>query len=204
VSEPPVIRVFRCRPLRGAFDEILRGVMLPELARLPGVTALYAGRQGPDDIGTRVVVSVWTSRAAMEATMGLDVEQSHFHPEYLPETEDRAVEVLPVELALSFDDADGPAGTAILRFAGGRVHAGQMAAYVESVREGTEADVAAGTGPTALFVARQSEDAFLTLSVWRSWSDIQVATGADLTRPVSTRRAEGLVEFEANHYESII
>jgi hypothetical protein len=201
VSEPPVIRVFRCRPLRGAFDEILRGVMLPELARLPGVTAVYAGRQGPDDIGTRVVVSVWSDRTAMEAAMGLDVEESHFHPEFLPETVDRVVEVLPVALALRFDEA---AGSAILRFARGRVQAGQVTAYVDSVHQGTEADVAAGTGPTALYVARQADDGFLTLSVWRNWSDIQAATGADLTRPISTRGADGLIEFAANHYESIL
>lgn len=204
MSETPVIRVFRCRPLRGAFDEILREVMLPELARLPGVGAVYAGRQGPDDLGTRVVVSIWTDRATMEAAMGLDVEHSRFHPEFLPETEDRVVEVLPVELALSFDDAHEPAGTAILRFAAGRVRAGQMAAYVDSVRQGTEADVAAGTGPTGLYVGRQGEEAFLTLSIWRSWSDIQLATGANLSRPVSTQRADGLIEFAANHYKSIL
>jgi hypothetical protein len=176
--------------------------MLPELARLPGVMAVYAGRQGPDDIGTRVVVSIWRDRATMEAAMGLDVEESRFHPEFLPETEDRSVDVLPVELALRFEQPDEPE-PAILRFAGGRVQAGQMAAYVDSVRLGTEADVAAGTGPRALYVGRQAEDAFLTLSIWRSWSDIQLATGADLTRPVSTRRSDGLIEFAANHYESI-
>jgi hypothetical protein len=114
------------------------------------------------------------------------------------------VEVLPVELALSFGDTVEPAGTAILRFAAGRVQAGQMAAYVDSVRQGTEADVAAGTGPTALYVGRQAADAFLTLSIWQSWSDIQLATGADLSRPVSTRGADGLVTFEAEHYESIL
>jgi len=195
-----VIRVFRCRPLRGAFDEILRGVMLPDLIRRSGVTAVYAGRQGPDEIGTRVVVSLWSGRAAMATTMGLDVEESRFHPEYLPETTDRIVEVMPLELALTFD---APPGAGVLRFARGRVRAGEMAAYLDGVRLGTAGDVAAGTGPTALYVGRLAEDEFLTLSLWRSWADIQAATGADLDRPVSTQRADGLLEFEATHYESI-
>ncbi len=200
VSEPPVIRVFRCRPVRGAFDEILRQVMLPDLARRPGVSAVYAGRQGPDETGTRVVVSVWASLALMEAAMGPDVEASRFHPEYLPETVDRALEVVPVELALLFREAAGPS---ILRFARGRVQPGGLAAYVDDVRRGTQSDVAAGIGPGALYLGRLAGDAFLTLSIWRAWAEIEAATGADLDRPIATQRSDALIEFEASHYESI-
>lgn len=201
MSDQPVIRVFRCRPLRLAFDEILRGVMLPELARRPGVTAVYAGRQGPDEIGTRVVVSIWRSRAEMTADMGADIEESSFHPEYLPETEGRVVEVMPLELALLFSDTTS---AAILQFAQGRVREGGMEAYLDEVREGTRRDVAAGTGPAALYVGRPKDDTFMTLSIWRAWAEIEAATGADLHRPISTQRADGLVDFEASHYSRIL
>ena len=41
----------------------------------------------------------------------------------------------------------------------------------------------------------------MTLSVWSSWSALEVATGGDVGRPIATRHEERLLAWEAAHYE---
>jgi hypothetical protein len=56
------------------------------------------------------VVSLWSGRAALDTAMGPDLEESRFHPEYLPETADRIVEVMTLELALTVNATPGVGG----------------------------------------------------------------------------------------------
>ena len=65
----PVLRLFSCRPRRAAFDRILRDVLIPDLRALGDVTDVFAGRQGPDDLGERLVASVWSSTPEMTAAL---------------------------------------------------------------------------------------------------------------------------------------
>ncbi len=58
-----------------------------------------------------------------------------------------------------------------------------------------------GHGPLALYLALEEPDRFVTLSVWSSWSALEVATGGDVGRPVATRHEERLLAWEAAHYE---
>ena len=41
----------------------------------------------------------------------------------------------------------------------------------------------------------------MTLSVWSSWSALEIATGGDVNRPIATRHAERIHVWEAVHYE---
>lgn len=94
---------------------------------------VHVGRTGPDEFGERLIASVWASRIAMIKSMGEDVEASRFHPEYLPETTDRWLDVRPLEIAVRFA-ANDEAG--IMRLARGTVRHGELSAYVEEVRLG--------------------------------------------------------------------
>ncbi|HEY7937914.1 MAG TPA: hypothetical protein VID26_12400 [Candidatus Limnocylindrales bacterium] len=199
-DDTQILRIFRCRPLRGAFDEILREVLVPQLRLRPGISAVYVGRQGPDDVGSRLIASLWTSRAAMIEAMGTDIEASKFVPEHLAETVDHELDVLPLSIALRFATTDTPR---ILRLAEGKIAAGQLSEYVRETREGADRDASTRHGPLALYLSEQLPSGFVTLSAWRSWSDIEAATGADVRRPVTTQRADRLTAFHATHYEAI-
>src|SRR3954468_9432705 len=72
-SHPPVdavLRLFRFRSAAPGFDAKIRDVLTPDVARLPGNLAAYAGRIGPDDDGMRTIATVWTSREAMIESVG--------------------------------------------------------------------------------------------------------------------------------------
>jgi heme-degrading monooxygenase HmoA len=198
--DQPVLRLFRCRPLRTAFDGILREEMIPELRCRPGVIDVQVGRKGPDELGERLVSSVWESREAMVASMGDGLESPHFHPEYLAETTDRSLESLPVATVLRFGGDQEPG---IVRLARGEVRPGELPAYVEEARAGALGDIAGGAGPIALYLAIEGPDRFVTLSIWDSWSSIETATGADVRRPIATQRSERLVAFDVTHYEAV-
>ena len=75
MSEHHVVRLFRFRPVRSGFDAILRDVLVPGLFAFDDIDDVYVGRQGPDELGERVVVSVWTSRSSMVEAVG-----DHFDP----------------------------------------------------------------------------------------------------------------------------
>jgi len=200
MSERPVMRLFRFRPVRPSFDRVLREVILPDLRALPGVRDVHSGRSGPDDLGDRLVASIWETRAAMLDALGPELVTSSFHPELLDDTTDHALEVLPLEVAMTFPDAREPA---VLRLAQGCALPGQLDAYVDAVRAGTRGDRTRGAGPIALYLGVEPPDGFRTLSVWSDWSDIEQATGANVRRPIDTQHADRLASFEAAHYEVV-
>src|SRR4051812_2920764 len=45
----PVLRLFRFRSAMPGFDATIRDVLIPDVVRIPGNLAAYAGRIGPDD-----------------------------------------------------------------------------------------------------------------------------------------------------------
>jgi hypothetical protein len=201
VAEPPVLRLFSFRPVHSAFDAVLRDVMVPDLRLFPELLDLHLGRRGPDELGPRLIASVWSSRDSMITAVGRDFDPPVFHPEYLDETADRVLEVLPLPLSLRFERSAPPR---IMRALRGSIRPGERPAYVEEARMGTLADVQAGRGPLALHLGTgPGDDDFVTVSVWESWSDIEAATGGDIARPIATRHPERIVDWDASHYEII-
>jgi hypothetical protein len=201
VAEPPVLRVFSFRPVHSAFDAVLRDVMVPDLRRFPELLELHLGRRGPDELGPRLVASIWSSRGAMAAAVGEGFDPPTFHPEYLDETADRVLEIMPLAVSFRFERPD-PAR--IMRATRGRIRPGERAAYVEEARLGTLADAESGRGPVALHLGTgPGDDDFLTVSVWERWSDIEAATGGDIERPIATRHPERIVDWDATHFEII-
>ncbi len=200
MGEASVIRLFTFRTVRPAFDQILRDVIVPDLCVRAGIVDCYSARQGPDEIGPRIVASVWRSRSEMVAALGEELGAGAFHPEYLDETTDRVLEVVPLEIAERFGTGD-PAR--ILRILRGAVAPGEMAAYIDDVRTGVHIDVGSSDGPVALYLASNEGDSFITVSAWRKWADIELATGGDVRRPRTTRRPERLVDWDVGHFEIV-
>lgn len=196
---PPVIRLFRCRPLRGAFDRILRDVLAPAIEARPGALAVFVGRQGPDELGERLIASIWTSAELMAESMGTDADDALIHPEFLPDTTDRRLAVLPVSLQIHSAQAE----PTLIRLARGSVRAGRLAQYGEQVRIGVEADIKAGHGPISLYFATMPGAGFSTLSLWRSWDDVAVSTGAGMEAPIATRYTDDLTGFAAEFFEVV-
>jgi len=194
----PVIRLFTFRPVRPAFDEILRRELIPELRSQPGILECYSGRQGPDELGPRIVATIWRDHAAMVAAVGETL--GVFRPDRLAETTDRVLEVMPLRICETFADGE----PRILRVLRGRVRPGEMDQYEQDVRHGMALDIASATGPAALYLAQDAPDGFLTLSVWHDWRDIERATGGDVHQPRATRRPERLIDFEVDHYEMVV
>ncbi|CAN5847354.1 hypothetical protein BH23CHL8_BH23CHL8_28440 [soil metagenome] len=193
-----VVRAFSCRPLRPAFDIALRDVLLPDLCDCAGVLDACVGRKGPDELGGRLVVSLWVSLEAMHRSMGGDIETSRFHPELLEETTERRLEVLPVILLLG-EETTTPVG--VLRVARGTLHDMSVEDYADQVRAGVEDDRAHGHGPRWLVLARGAERGFVTISRWPDWSSIALATGASIHDPTRTKRLTEIRVFKADHYE---
>ncbi|HEX7473623.1 MAG TPA: hypothetical protein VF323_11115 [Candidatus Limnocylindrales bacterium] len=195
-----VVRLVRCRPIRGEFDSVLRDRILPDLQRLAGVIDVHAGRHGPDATGERLVASIWESDAAMVESLGTDLESSGFHPEHLADTTDRALEVHPLAIAVRSERREPER---VMRLVKGRVRAGELDAYVDDARSGTLQDAATREGPLALYLAPLPPDGFLTLSVWAEWASIEASTGAGTQRPDATRHEERLLDVEVAHYEVV-
>lgn len=197
-EEIGVLRLFRFRPVRIAFDSILRLEMVPDLLSRDGVRDVYVGRQGPDELGTRVVASVWASRDTMSRTVGETLDAPVFYSEYLKETAERELTWMPLVFGFRFERPEPPG---ILRLVDGTVPSGELDGYVEEARDGTLADAADGRGPLALYLARRGNDAFTTLSVWPDWATLEAATGGSIQRPIATRHAERLTSWSASHFE---
>ncbi len=202
MKEGSVLRLFTFRAIRPAFDEILRHQLVPDLTRQVGVIDCYSGRQGPAEIGPRIVASVWASEEQMIRAMGHELGQGPFHPEWLEETTDHVLEVLPIRVATGAQGSDREAPM-ILRVLRGTVVPGGLGQYVTDVQAGVEADAAAGVGPVALYLAVTGPDAFITLSAWRTWNDVEQATGGDVRRPRATRHPEHLVVWDVTHFEIV-
>ena len=199
MANPPVIRLFRFRPVRPAFDQIMRGVLIPDLEAQPGLLDVLVARRGPDELGDRIIASVWSSREQMAEVLGeLFEPTSRFDPELLGETTDRSLEVVPIEFGVRRPDR--PVST-ILRVSHGRVRLGRRPDYIAAAREGTESDIAAGRGPAVLYLSTAGDDRFVTISAWPSWTEVAEATGGDVAQPIATRHPELILDFEAVHFE---
>ena len=198
------LRLFTFRPARAGFDALLRDTLLPDLLAFPALEDLHVGRQGPDDLGPRLVASVWSSRDAMTGAVGEDFDPPTFHPEYMSETTDHGLQILELIAALRFRRR---------RCASRRRHhpggartstAGCARALSRHRPGGTCDDVRAGHGPAALYLASPpDDDCFVTLSVWGSWAALEQATGGDARHPIATRHMEQMVEWQVEHYEAV-
>jgi hypothetical protein len=196
----PVLRLFRFRPLEPAFDAVLRDTMLPDLAQRPGIRAIHLGRQGPGEDGERLVATVWESHAAMATTVGETFERPVFHPEYMDATGEKRLTIVPLAFVV---EPRTPARGHVLRLVVGRTRSDAIDTYVREARSGTEADVAAGRGPSALYLGRTGDDEFVTLSAWDEWSTLAAATGGSVLSPAATRHDELLLEWTVTHYEAV-
>ena len=199
-AQRPVLRIFRCRPLKLGFDRTLRDVLVPDLLAHEAVADVIVGRRGPDEIGERIVASVWESEQAMVDAMGPEIEASAFHPEYLAETRDRTLEVVPLAVHLRWPDHDRRRRSSGCR-TGGWSQAGSNA-YVEAAHNGAEGDHER-LGSAAFYLGTAGPVDFVTLSVWPSWTEIAAATGADIHRPIATRHGDLIETFRAEHFEAV-
>lgn len=150
LSEAAVVRLFHFQPVRSAFDTVLRDVLLPDLRAMPGATRAWAGRQGPSEVGTRLIVSVWTSWTAMRAALGDDAEDARSHPAQLEAITDRRLEVHPL---VWMGSAEAPLTTGILRVTRGTLSSGDVATYEELLLHDVAAWRKEGKGPRAVILA---------------------------------------------------
>jgi hypothetical protein len=199
-TEPSVLSLFQFRPVRIAFDLLLRETIVPGLLALPGLSDLYVGRQGPGELGPRLVATVWDSRDSMATAVGESFEHPTFMTQYVGETEDRAPDSLPLAFGYRFVRPEQPG---LLRVVQGEVYLGGLERYIDLARAGTLADAESGRGPLALYLAPRSPNGFVTLSTWSDWATLQEATGGDIDRPIATRHARMLSAWQADHYEAI-
>ena len=192
-----VVRVFSFRTVRAGFDSVLRDELMPEMRTMPGLVEVFFGRQGPDDVGPRITVSIWSSREEMVA--GVSDRLGVFHPEYLAATSDHVLEMFEQRIG---DRVDGPTPT-ILRIFRGVVQPNELDAYVDDVRDGVELDRRNGVGPIALYLGATDGNAIVTASAWREWDDIARSTGGDVREPNKTRHPERLDSWSIEHYEIV-
>jgi hypothetical protein len=195
VAGVPVLRLgsFTAAGSTRLLDVRLRDSIAPAVAAQPGLTGLYLARRSAEE-AQRAIVSVWASDAEMAAGVaasGLDELEAEVGA---------VVEILPLAVVVVDDQA---ADATVLRVFRGTVRDGALDEYVELARAGTLADMSAGTGPQALYLAAQSAEGFVTVSAWPDWDRIMTATGGKLDRPIATRHTEQLVRAQVAHYEVI-
>jgi hypothetical protein len=173
-------------------DQFVRQTLLPELVGRPGLRHAYVGRAGGDP-GRRVVLSVWAGHDRGD----LGEQQPWETGAVIGEAR---VELYPASVALNFATPDG---AQIMRVFRGQSKEGRSAEYLDAVRDGTLADVAAGRGPVALFLGMIDDHRFVTASIWPDWERIQAATGGNIRQPIATRHRDLLIEGDAEHYEIV-
>lgn len=197
VAAAPVMRLTWFRADGAAFDERVRAEVVPGFRRSRGLCRLYLGRQGPEEDGRRVLVTLWASMRALMAARG----SSGHGRQALPELVQARRETIPLSL-LVFGVPDQSSG-GILRIARGQLREGQRDSYLAQVRDGLREDRARGHGPGWLALGFLGADRFLTLSGWRDWASIEGATGATIEAPIRTKRSDALRSFEAEHLELV-
>lgn len=197
---PSVLRLVRFDAAGAGFDAALRDALSPELDVVPGLRAAIGGRMGPGQEGARLVATVWSSEAAVQAAVDARSAIVLLDPGILPGTPGGPPEVLPV--ALEVEPEDG-ARIVIIRVVRGVTRSGELAAYLDDARAGVLNDRSTGGGPLALYLAIDPPDRFLTLSLWGSWSHVEAATGADHEHVERTRHQERLATWTAEHYEVV-
>lgn len=198
LASSSVLRIVQFCPRRVEVDDAMRRQLGPALRAEAGLTDVIAGRHGPDELGLRIVVSVWTGVANDEMPDHLalgDVAALLDVTDVRPECLDVRVEFR--------DPRDHTAR--LLRVFRGEVRAGELDQYVGEAEAGTRADAAAGRGPIALFLATEpaAPDRFVTVSTWPDWTTVEAATGGDVRRPIATRHPERLIAADATHFEVI-
>ena len=196
MHEAAVLRLSSFRTLRPAFDAVLRTTILPGMRSQSGLLALFAGRKGPDEVGARVVASLWSSVEALDAAHDAAVADGPGSP--LAETADPIVEILPV---LMWRSADEPLAAGILRVARGRLKETDLPSFAEVVTRESSRLEAGGRAPSDLIMAASARDSFVMLTTWVDWSAIEEATGASISEPLRTKRLAALEIFEADHFE---
>lgn len=191
-----VVRVVTFRTTRPAFDADLRGSILPAIRRRSGAIGVFAGRQGPDEVGVRLLVSLWaTSDAGGEAATTDDLDASSGS---LAGTTDLRSQVLPV---LYRHLARPPLATGILRLARGRLADIDVGTFAQTLSGHMAALRTGGAGPADILMADAGADSFVMLSTWPDWAAIEAATGASISAPLGTKRFAELSEFEVDHFE---
>jgi hypothetical protein len=200
VSDQPVLRLFTFQPLEvgSAFDASLRDRTLPRLLRVPGIVDAYVARQGPDENGERVIASVWTSHTVMAAEFGDLSDIGRFQPRRTHDFSSSTLSILPIEVAVRPEGREPPR---VLRIFRGRTRLGDLESYVEEVRAGTLADAATNEGLVALYLGVEQPSRFVTVSAWTGWPAIELATGGDVRKPVSTKNSSLITAFEVSHFE---
>ncbi len=196
VHQPAVLRLSRFRTTLPAFDAVLRRTVLPGIHACAGALGVLAGRQGPDELGTRILASVWSSEAAMRDALGDRSEVADVEP--IDATADHSVELMSV---WGFDLALSPLSTGILRIARGRIGASDPSTSIQRLANDLAALRADGAGPNDLIIAEPGPDSFLMVSTWGDWSAIERATGASIAGPLQAKRLAALESFQADHFE---
>lgn len=200
MPDTPMIRILRFRPIWVGLDVVVRDRLVPRMRTSPGLLDVMAGRQGPEELGGRIVVSVWSTAEALAAAH--DGEDPAVTGR-LDGAEEIEVETYPLRIDFRSGSTESPR---IVRVFRGQIRPGERDAYVEDARTGTLRDAAAGTGPLSLYLATGTgePDTVLTVSTWLDWGAIEAATGGDIRKPVATRHPERLLGWEAVHYEAIL
>jgi hypothetical protein len=197
VDSETYLRLFAFQPSRpGLVDSALRDFVMPALCREPELLDAYVARQGPTELGERVIASVWSSAGGATTGETAVVAQHLAEPDN-PLTAARR-ECYPVEIELRFPRED-PAR--ILRVFRGEVRNGMLLPYVSDVRSGAFADAEANPGLVALYLGIDPPNRFVTISAWTTWEAIEAATGGNVHRPISTSNPERIDAFDARHYE---
>jgi heme-degrading monooxygenase HmoA len=193
------LRVFAFEPSRpGLIDTTLRESLLPELRERDGLIDAFVARHGPDEIGERVIVSVWESASAMQTGADESGPIARRHAEYADGIAGVRVQVHPVAVRLVFGRTDPPR---ILRIFQGEVLDGRLDDYLEDVRTGALADGGSSSGLTALYLGVEPPLRFQTVSAWTDWDAIEAATGGNIQHPIMTRFPERIRIIAATHYE---
>jgi hypothetical protein len=196
VHEAVVVRLSRFRASRPGFDAVLRATVLPALRAQGGLSAVFAGRQGPDETGARALVTLWASTSSLHEGPREDVVAPDAPA---AEMTDQRVETLP---ALLVALAATPLTTGILRIARGRLVDTDLASFAELVRRESAGLQAAATGHDFVMAA-SGESSFVMISTWADWAAIEAATGASLSEPIHTKRLAALEDFVVEHYELV-
>ena len=200
--EGSILRLFTFRAVRPAFDEILRHQLVPDLSAQAGILDCYSGRQGPDEIGPRVVASVWVSEDAMLEALGAELGQG-------PSI--RSCSRRPPTASWRCSRSASPPATTARRIPRRRSFGPCAAGSARAASPSTWPMSRKASTPTSEPGSARSR------STWPrppptgssrcprgvTWADVEHATGGDIHQPRSTRHREHLIDWDVTHYEIV-
>ncbi|HSK53079.1 MAG TPA: hypothetical protein VLA44_10010 [Clostridia bacterium] len=193
---------FRSTADSAVLDAALRNGVLAEIARAADVVDAFLARHGPTDPGVRIVATV--REPALDGVAGAKLAEltalSALDGDVFDPAGVDLVRLLPIAFSARFDRAEPPQ---ILRIFRGTVLPGRLDEYIGRAAEGTTIDGRSIEGLCGLYLATEPPDDFVTLSVWRDWGSIELATGGNVRRPMATRHAELIARGTAQHYELV-